>query len=58
MPAGARSHINAQVPQSANHYTGEPDGGMTIYYIQPPTNEKVTAFPKVCMLPPNPVAHM
>ena len=36
-----------RVPQKANHYTGDPNGGMTIYYIQPPTNEKVTAFPKV-----------
>lgn len=35
-----------RVPQAANHYTGGPKGGMTIYYIQPPTNEKVTAFPK------------
>ncbi|KAJ2922956.1 hypothetical protein H1R20_g14125, partial [Candolleomyces eurysporus] len=38
-----------RVPQIPNHYTGAPEGGMTIYYIQPPGNgpeNKVTAFPK------------
>ncbi|EAU86359.2 hypothetical protein CC1G_05353 [Coprinopsis cinerea okayama7 len=35
-----------RVPQIPNHYTGAPDGGMTIYYIQPPGGEKVTAFAK------------
>lgn len=28
-------------------YLGNPNGGMVIYYIQPPTG-KVTAFKKVC----------
>ncbi|RXW15714.1 hypothetical protein EST38_g10140 [Candolleomyces aberdarensis] len=35
-----------RVPQVENHVTGLPNGGMTVYYIQPSTNEKVTAFPK------------
>ncbi|KAG2012825.1 hypothetical protein CC2G_009795 [Coprinopsis cinerea AmutBmut pab1-1] len=35
-----------RVPQIANHFTGNPDGGMTVYYIQPPDNSPVTAFPK------------
>ncbi|TFK20569.1 hypothetical protein FA15DRAFT_599516 [Coprinopsis marcescibilis] len=35
-----------RVPQAANGGTGNPNGGMTIYYIQPPGNGKVTAFPK------------
>jgi Domain of unknown function (DUF1996) len=39
--------IFSQVPQFANHRTGSPNGGMTIYYIQPPNNSKVTAPPKV-----------
>ncbi|RXW18114.1 hypothetical protein EST38_g7736 [Candolleomyces aberdarensis] len=34
------------VPQMANQFTGSPNGGMTVYYIQPPNNQKVTAFPK------------
>ena len=37
-----------RVPQVPNHFTGDPKGGMTVYYIQPPTYEPVTAFPKVC----------
>jgi hypothetical protein len=44
-------HLNGsfiRVPQIENHVTGFPNGGMTVYYIQPPTDEKVTAFPKVC----------
>ena len=39
-----------RVPQIENHVTGLPNGGMTVYYIQPPTDEKVTAFPKVSSL--------
>ncbi|TFK18616.1 hypothetical protein FA15DRAFT_602967 [Coprinopsis marcescibilis] len=35
-----------RVPQFANHAVGAPNGGMTVYYIQPPDNSKVTAFPK------------
>ncbi|KAF6759662.1 hypothetical protein DFP72DRAFT_137343 [Ephemerocybe angulata] len=35
-----------RVPQIENAFVGLPHGGMTVYYIQPPTNEKVTAFPK------------
>ncbi|KAF6765378.1 hypothetical protein DFP72DRAFT_1108047 [Ephemerocybe angulata] len=38
-----------RVPQIANHYIGGPQGGMTIYYIQPPgtgAEGKVTSFPK------------
>ncbi|KAJ3543931.1 hypothetical protein NMY22_g2970 [Coprinellus aureogranulatus] len=35
-----------RVPQIPNTGTGSPNGGMTVYYIQPPTGEKVTAFPK------------
>ncbi|KAH8077866.1 hypothetical protein BXZ70DRAFT_690680 [Cristinia sonorae] len=36
-----------RVPQKANHLVGNPNGGMTIYYIQPPNrNTKVTSFPK------------
>ncbi|KAJ2918739.1 hypothetical protein MD484_g1659, partial [Candolleomyces efflorescens] len=35
-----------RVPQIPNHFTGNPNGGMTVYYIQPPVFEKVTAFPK------------
>jgi hypothetical protein len=31
----------------ANQFTGSPSGGMTVYYIQPSNNQKVTAFPKV-----------
>lgn len=36
-----------RVPQIENAGVGLPNGGMTVYYIQPPTNEKVTAFPQV-----------
>ena len=36
-----------QVPQMANQFTGSPQGGMTVYYIQPPGNVKVTSFKKV-----------
>ncbi|EFI28535.1 hypothetical protein CC1G_13557 [Coprinopsis cinerea okayama7 len=38
-----------RVPQMANHYTGAPNGGMTVYYFQPrpPTKDlKVVAFRK------------
>ncbi|TEB24317.1 hypothetical protein FA13DRAFT_1714785 [Coprinellus micaceus] len=35
-----------RVPQIPNHYIGGPNGGMTIYYLQPPgVDAKVTAFP-------------
>ncbi|KAF5317617.1 hypothetical protein D9611_014866 [Ephemerocybe angulata] len=36
-----------RVPQMANHNTGPglQDGGMTVYYFQPGTDEGVTAFP-------------
>jgi hypothetical protein len=36
-----------QVPQFANQYIGNPNGGMTVYYIQPFDGQKVTAPPKV-----------
>ncbi|KAJ3496241.1 hypothetical protein NMY22_g19838 [Coprinellus aureogranulatus] len=37
-----------RVPQMANHNTGPglQDGGMTVYYFQPPNNQKSTAFGK------------
>ncbi|KAJ2915086.1 hypothetical protein MD484_g5354, partial [Candolleomyces efflorescens] len=37
-----------RVPQMANHNTGPglQDGGMTVYYFQPPNNAKTTAFGK------------
>ncbi|KAF6760909.1 hypothetical protein DFP72DRAFT_881756 [Ephemerocybe angulata] len=35
-----------RVPQMANQFVGSPNGGMTVYYIQPPNNQKVTAFKK------------
>jgi hypothetical protein len=35
-----------RVPQKPNHLTGSPNGGMTVYYIQPPRGTKVTQFPK------------
>lgn len=35
-----------RVPQVPNHLTGTPEGGMTVYYIQPTDGSKVTAFPK------------
>ncbi|TFK20575.1 hypothetical protein FA15DRAFT_689082 [Coprinopsis marcescibilis] len=37
-----------RVPQMANHNTGPglQDGGMTIYYFQPPGNQRSTAFAK------------
>ncbi|KAG2017229.1 WSC domain-containing protein, variant 2 [Coprinopsis cinerea AmutBmut pab1-1] len=36
-----------RVPQFPNHLTGNPNGGMTVYYIQPTNRQrKVTAFPK------------
>ena len=38
-----------RVPQIANHFTGNPNGGITVYYIQPADGGPVTAFPKVCM---------
>ncbi|KAG2012830.1 WSC domain-containing protein, variant 2 [Coprinopsis cinerea AmutBmut pab1-1] len=36
-----------RVPQMANHNTGPglQDGGMTVYYFQPPGNTRATAFP-------------
>ncbi|KAJ2912811.1 hypothetical protein MD484_g7613, partial [Candolleomyces efflorescens] len=36
----------SRVPQMANQFVGSPNGGMTVYYIQPPNNSKVTAFAK------------
>lgn len=35
-----------RVPQMANHNTGPglQDGGMTVYYFQPPGNQRTTAF--------------
>ncbi|KAF9522009.1 hypothetical protein CPB83DRAFT_151407 [Crepidotus variabilis] len=35
-----------RVPQMANQAVGSPNGGMTVYYIQPQSGEKVTAFKK------------
>ncbi|TEB31882.1 hypothetical protein FA13DRAFT_1754676 [Coprinellus micaceus] len=35
-----------RVPQMANQFTGSPNGGMTVYYIQPSNNQRVTSFPK------------
>ncbi|KAG2014380.1 WSC domain-containing protein [Coprinopsis cinerea AmutBmut pab1-1] len=35
----------ARVPQIPNHVVGNPNGGMTVYYVQP-GGRKVTAFPK------------
>lgn len=35
-----------RVPQMANQFTGSPNGGMTVYYVQPSNNQKVTSFPK------------
>ncbi|KAF5325985.1 hypothetical protein D9611_000243 [Ephemerocybe angulata] len=35
-----------RVPQKPNHLTGSPNGGMTVYYINPPKGTKVTQFPK------------
>ncbi|KAH6901641.1 hypothetical protein BKA70DRAFT_1374750 [Coprinopsis sp. MPI-PUGE-AT-0042] len=35
-----------RVPQAANGGTGRPNGGMTVYYIQPPGNTPVVAFRK------------
>ncbi|KAF5318945.1 hypothetical protein D9611_013664 [Ephemerocybe angulata] len=37
-----------RVPQMANHNTGPglQDGGMTVYYFQPPNNQKTVAFGK------------
>jgi len=35
-----------RVPQIPNHFTGAPNGGMTVYYVQPPGLEPVTAFQK------------
>lgn len=45
------SSFDFQVPQMANQFTGSPNGGMTVYYIQPSGNQKVTSFPKVYLLP-------
>lgn len=39
-----------QVPQIANQVVGSPNGGMTVYYVQPPNNQKVTSFKKVTFL--------
>ena len=39
----------------ANQFTGSPNGGMTVYYIQPSNNQRVTSFPKVQYLSPEPV---
>ncbi|KAJ3512961.1 hypothetical protein NMY22_g15182 [Coprinellus aureogranulatus] len=35
-----------RVPQIPNHFTGSPNGGMTVYYAQHPDGHKITAFPK------------
>ncbi|KAF9525223.1 hypothetical protein CPB83DRAFT_859972 [Crepidotus variabilis] len=35
-----------RVPQMANQVTGNPSGGMTVYYFQPFNGETVTAFKK------------
>ncbi|CAA7262735.1 unnamed protein product [Cyclocybe aegerita] len=35
-----------RVPQMANQFIGSPNGGMTVYYIQPMNNQRVTAFKK------------
>ncbi|KAJ3500223.1 hypothetical protein NLJ89_g9888 [Agrocybe chaxingu] len=35
-----------RVPQMANQFIGSPNGGMTVYYIQPMNNQRVTAFQK------------
>ncbi|KAH6873490.1 hypothetical protein BKA70DRAFT_282788 [Coprinopsis sp. MPI-PUGE-AT-0042] len=47
-----------RVPQMANHNTGPglQDGGMTVYYFQPPNNQKTTAFrPGFRMIVGNPM---
>ncbi|KAJ3517488.1 hypothetical protein NLJ89_g481 [Agrocybe chaxingu] len=45
-----------RVPQIPNHYTGAYNGGMTVYYIQPPNFEPVTAFrPGFRMITGNPM---
>lgn len=36
----------------ANQAVGSPNGGMTVYYIQPPNNQKTVAFAKVCPVIP------
>jgi len=35
----------ARVPQKPNHVTGNPNGGMTVYYMNAPRGKKTTAFP-------------
>ncbi|TFK22637.1 hypothetical protein FA15DRAFT_688269 [Coprinopsis marcescibilis] len=43
----ARNGTYMRVPQMANQFIGQPNGGMTVYYIQPiGSNQKVTAFSK------------
>lgn len=45
-----------RVPQIPNHVTGHPDGGMTVYYIQPPDLSPVVAFrPGFRMISGNPM---
>ncbi|KAH6897879.1 hypothetical protein BKA70DRAFT_1115896 [Coprinopsis sp. MPI-PUGE-AT-0042] len=45
-----------RVPQIPNHVTGSPDGGMTVYYIQPPDLSPVVAFrPGFRMISGNPM---
>ncbi|TFK23865.1 hypothetical protein FA15DRAFT_656355 [Coprinopsis marcescibilis] len=45
-----------RVPQIPNHVTGNPDGGMTVYYIQPPDLSPTVAFrPGFRMITGNPM---
>ncbi|EAU92096.2 hypothetical protein CC1G_09617 [Coprinopsis cinerea okayama7 len=45
-----------RVPQIPNHVTGSPDGGMTVYYIQPPDLRPTVAFrPGFRMITGNPM---
>ncbi|TFK19086.1 hypothetical protein FA15DRAFT_602168 [Coprinopsis marcescibilis] len=54
----ARNGTYIRVPQMANQFIGAPNGGMTVYYIQPiGSNQKVTAFSKgFRMIVGNPMA--
>jgi hypothetical protein len=42
--------LAGQVPQIANGGTGNSNGGMTVYYIQPPKDVPVVSFAKVRLL--------
>ena len=44
----ARNGTFKRVPQKGNVGFEQANGGMTIYYIPPYDNSKVTAFRKVC----------